>query len=198
MKRTLLFILAVFFVSALLASGYLLYQKVINQDQAQKRIEENKNQNKQMSLSSIAFADDSNIPDKYTCKGENISPPLTISHAPSNAKSLAIIMDDPDAAKEPSGNGQTFDHWVVFNISPAIAKITENSSLSGSNLGNNSFGRTKYGGPCPPTMEHTYVFKLYALDKKLDLKDGASRTEVEQAISGHIISQAQLTGRYAK
>ena len=198
MKKALLVVIGIAFTSFVLTSAYIMYQKIVEQNKEQKMVEDNKSKRKQMALSSIAFIDDSNIRDKYTCKGENISPPLTISGVPPNTKSLAIIMDDPDAANEPAGNGRTFDHWVVFNISPSITKITENSSMSGSNLGTNSFGRTKYGGPCPPTLEHTYVFKLYALDIKLGLEDGASKTEVQNALAGHILSQAQLTGKYKK
>ena len=143
-----------------------------------------------LSLSSPAFAEGGDIPAKYTCKGKNISPPLAINNVPADTKSLALIMHDPDA---PAGD---WLHWTVWNIEPGTNKISENSVPAGAIQGQTSFGKIGYGGPCPPSGTHHYVFTLYALDKSLDLKSGASRAELEQAISGHDIGHTTLTGLF--
>ena len=149
-----------------------------------------------MKLTSSAFLDGGIIPSKYTCEGKNVSPPLEISGTPSHAKSLVIIMDDPDvpASVRPD---KMYDHWVVYNLSPNIHKIEESAPPFGT-LGKNTGGKNGYTGPCPPDREHRYFFKLYALDKELDLNEGATKKEVEHAMHGHILKQTQLMGRYEK
>lgn len=142
-----------------------------------------------MKLSSV-FEEGQRIPDKYTCKGEDISPPMIIEGVPEGAKSLVLIMDDPDA---PNGN---WDHWIVFNMMPSTELIEEGENVGKG--GKNSWGRDDYGGPCPPSGTHRYIFKLYALDIELSLEEGVSKQEVEAAIEGHIIDQANLMGVYSK
>ena len=149
-----------------------------------------------MHLTSPAFKEGGIIPSVYTCEGKNINPPLEISGVPANAKSLCLIMDDPDvpAFVRPD---RMYDHWVVFNMPSNLHKIPENSIPHGIQ-GKNTSGQNQYIGPCPPDREHRYFFKLYALDKMLDLKAGAAKHEVEKAMQGHIIAQCQLMGRYEK
>ena len=144
-----------------------------------------------MKLTSPAFQNNAQIPSEHTCDGRDLSPPLSISGVPSNAKSLALVMDDPDA---PVGN---WDHWIVFNISPSASQMPKGTEPKGV-AGKNSWGRTGYGGPCPPSGTHRYLFKLYALDAALNLPEGATKKELERAMQGHIISQAQLMGTYIK
>jgi len=142
-----------------------------------------------MNITSPAFEHNQMIPAKYTCQGEDIAPPLAISDWPEATKSLALINDDPDAP------GGTWNHWIVWNITPAGA-IGENT-VPGVQ-GKNSWGRNDYGGPCPPGGTHRYFFKLTALDTELDLKEGASKDELERAMKGHILAEAELIGLYAK
>jgi Raf kinase inhibitor-like YbhB/YbcL family protein len=152
----------------------------------------------QIQLSSTAFKEGGAIPVAYTCDGKNISPPLSWASVPQSAQSLALIVDDPDA---PSG---TWVHWVVFNISPTLGSLSEGVSSSGSQdafgtPGTSSFRKSGYGGPCPPKGKpHRYFFKLYALDILLGLKSGASKTDVEKAMQGHILAQGQLMGTYGR
>jgi Raf kinase inhibitor-like YbhB/YbcL family protein len=149
-----------------------------------------------MHLKSPAFKEGGIIPSVYTCEGKNISPPLEIGDAPKEAKSLVLIMDDPDvpAFVRPD---RMYDHWVVFNIPPSTHKIAENAPPSGIH-GKNTAGKNQYTGPCPPDREHRYFFKLYALDKMLDLPAGATKRQVEEGCKGHILSHCQLMGRYEK
>jgi len=145
-----------------------------------------------MIISSPAFRDKEKMPSKYSCDGENISPPLEIVEVPEAAKSLVLIVDDPDA---PMG---IWIHWLVWNINPAITKIGENSLPPGAKEGITSFGRPDYGGPCPPSGIHRYFFKLYALDKMLELDQSAKKEALEQAMKGHILAQAELIGLYER
>lgn len=149
-----------------------------------------------MKLSTRAFSPNGIIPSRYTCEGENINPPLEISHVPEKAKSLVLIMDDPDVPHDLRADGM-WDHWILFNIDPATKEIRENSSPSCQH-GKTTFGHTRYGGPCPPDREHRYFFKLYALDMKLELASGSAKKEVEKAMEGHILAQTHLMGRYEK
>lgn len=155
-----------------------------------------------MKLTSPAFSAGEKIPPKYTCDGGNISPPLKFEQVPANAGSLVLIMDDPDIPEEvrQSRGINVFDHLVLFNIAPTTDSIKENSSVG--IPGKNGRGDNKYTGPCPPPQyqpqEHRYFFKLYALDTTLNLKEGATKAEVEQAMQGHIIAQAELMGRYER
>lgn len=147
-------------------------------------------------ITSPAFVHETEIPLQYTCDGEDTSPPLEWSAPPSGAASLALIVDDPDA---PMG---TWVHWVIYNL-PAEARglpagITPDAELpDGSRQGNNSWPKLGYGGPCPPSGSHRYVFKLYALDAVLDVRPGATEQQLLQAMEGHILAEAQLMGTYA-
>lgn len=145
-----------------------------------------------MDISSKVFGHNQIIPKLYTCDGEDINPQLTISDVPKQAKSLVIIMDDPDAIKPA---GKIWDHWIVFNIPPDTIEISEGQEPQGIH-GLGTSGNYDYHGPCPPDAVHRYFFKLYALDTMLDLKEGASKTELEQAMQGHIIDRAELIGLY--
>ncbi len=143
-----------------------------------------------LSLTSSAFSSNGNIPVKYTCDGEDASPPLQVSGVPSTAKSLVLLVDDPDAV---GVAGKVWDHWVVFNIDPSTREIGENQKVGTS--GSTSSGNSKYEGPCPPA-QHSYSFRLYALSKTLDLQEGATKDQVESAIQGSILAQTELIGKY--
>ncbi|MCH7568135.1 MAG: YbhB/YbcL family Raf kinase inhibitor-like protein [Nanoarchaeota archaeon] len=145
-----------------------------------------------MELKSSAFNQGEKIPVKYTCDGDDFSPPLEISGVPENTKSLVLIVDDPDA---PVG---TWVHWVVWNIQPKITKIEENTVPVNAIEGINDFGKHNYGGPCPPSGTHRYFFKSYALDKTLELDNNAKKSDVENAMRGHVIEQATLIGTYSR
>jgi len=149
------------------------------------------NYNTNMILSSTAFENNGRIPKEFTCDGADLSPPLSISDVPKNVKSLALIMDDPDA---PSG---TFTHWTVWNISPDKSQFAKGEKISFQE-GKTGFGKTGYGGPCPPYGTHRYFFKLYALDSMLNIGDGAARKDLEQSMSGRIMAQATLVGKYSR
>ncbi|MCL5666597.1 MAG: YbhB/YbcL family Raf kinase inhibitor-like protein [Patescibacteria group bacterium] len=145
-----------------------------------------------MKIESQAFKDGENIPAKYTCDGEGVNPPLEFGNVPAEAKSLALIMDDPDAP------GKTWTHWLVWNIDPAVSRIAENSVPEGAMQGQASSGQNNYGGPCPPSGTHRYYFKVYALDAKLDIPSYSDQAALEQAMDGHIIGQAELVGLYSR
>ena len=145
-------------------------------------------------LESSAFSNGEEIPKKYGYKNGNVSPPLKISGLPQETKSLALIMDDPDAM---GAVGKIWVHWLMWNIEPGIMEITEGSSPSGSIEGKTDFGEINYGGPAPPDKRHTYVFKLYALNSKLDLPKGSTKDQLEQAIKNKILDEVILTGTYA-
>jgi Raf kinase inhibitor-like YbhB/YbcL family protein len=144
-----------------------------------------------MKITSSAFQEGANIPSKFSCDGANTSPPLQISDVPSEAKSLVLIVDDPDA---PSG---LFTHWTVWNISPQTSTIAEGNTPKGMH-GTNDFGKSGYGGPCPPSGTHRYYFKIFALDRELDLPFGAKRGQLDAAMKGHVIAQGELIGRYLR
>jgi Raf kinase inhibitor-like YbhB/YbcL family protein len=146
---------------------------------------------KDMELSSPSFENGETIPIKYTKKGENISPPLIFSNVPENAKSLVLIMDDP------GGPLITFVHWLVWNIPPNTTKIMEREKIIYPQ-GKNTLRKHGYVGPCPPFGTHRYFFKLYALDKTIDLEPGANKKKLERAISKHIIAEAKLIGNSKK
>ena len=147
-----------------------------------------------LQLTSSAFSHGDEIPRKFGYKNGNISPSLTIDKIPSNAKSMALIMDDPDAM---GAVGKVWVHWVMWNINPTTIEVKESMTPSGSVEGMTDFGEVGYGGPAPPDKRHTYVFKLYALDSILDLPEGSTKSELEKAMEGHIIEQATLEGTYA-
>jgi Raf kinase inhibitor-like YbhB/YbcL family protein len=148
---------------------------------------------KAMQITSPAFNEKESIPTKFTCDGESISPPLEITGAPENARSLALIADDPDA---PMAGG--FVHWVVFNINPGTKEIKENSVPQDGVEGTTSAGQPGFVGPCPPSGTHHYQFKLYALDNMLDLNSSAKREDVEKAMEEHILDKATLVGLYKR
>jgi Raf kinase inhibitor-like YbhB/YbcL family protein len=151
-----------------------------------------------MKITSTAFEHEAMIPSKYTCDGQDISHDLSWTGVPEGAKSLVLINDDPDA---PVG---LWVHWVLYNIPPHSTGLPEGvdkktpSLPDGSVQGTNSWGRTGYGGPCPPGGTHRYFFKLYALDTVLDLPPGAKKDAVEKAMKGHVLAEAVLMGRYAR
>lgn len=145
--------------------------------------------NSNLRVRSLAFTQGGQIPPKYTCEGENVNPPLKISDLPANTKSLALIVEDPDA---PRG---VYDHWVVWNIPPSEG-IAENSQPGVS--GKNSFGNTGYGGPCPPSGSHRYFFKVFALDNDLDIQAGSDKKALKEAMKNHVIASGELMGHYQK
>lgn len=144
-----------------------------------------------MKLTSPAFQDGCEIPYLYTCDGADINPELRIEEVPLGTKSLVLIVDDPDATR-----GIPWEHWLVWNIEPTIATIKENSVPEGAVEGRTSFGRNGYGGPCPPkgSKPHRYMFKLYALDKMLDLDPDSDKLALEKEMEGHVLDQALLIG----
>jgi hypothetical protein len=143
-----------------------------------------------MKISSPAFAEKSKIPKRYTCDGENTSPPLIIADVPAGAASLALIVDDPDA---PAG---TWVHWVVWRIDAGTREIKAGSLPAGAVQGVNGFRKNNYGGPCPPSGSHRYFFKLYALDAALNLGPEATKADLERAMKGHVVAEARTMGRY--
>jgi len=145
-----------------------------------------------MNITSLAFLPNEKIPSKYTCDSENINPPLTFSQVPKEARSLVLIMDDPDAP------GGTFTHWVVFNIPPATIAILEDSVPEEALQGLTDFGKVGYGGPCPPSGTHRYFFKLYALDEILNIPEGSKKEEVEKAMEGHVLESVETVGLYGR
>jgi len=142
-----------------------------------------------LNVSSPAFKDKDAIPARYTCQGQNVNPPLAITDIPEGAKSLVLIIEDPDAP------GATFDHWVVWNIRP-VGLIEENTAPGVQ--GANSTGKNAYMGPCPPSGSHRYFFKIYALDSMLDLPPGSDKKAVEKAMKDHILGEGKLLGLYEK
>ena len=144
-----------------------------------------------MKITSSAFQDGANIPSKFTCDGADTSPPLQIADIPSQAKSLALIVDDPDAP------GGLFTHWTVWNIPPQTSAVGEGGAPKGVQ-GINDFGKSGYGGPCPPSGTHRYYFKIFALDRELNLPSGTKRNQLDAAMKGHVVAQGELMGRYAK
>lgn len=145
-----------------------------------------------MTLTSPAFADGAAIPSKYTCDGADSSPPLAIAGIPAGTRSLALIVDDPDA---PVG---TWVHWVVWGIPPETREIAENRLPAGAHQGRNDWKRNSYGGPCPPSGTHRYFFKLYALDIPLAIGADSTKKELERAMAGHVLVHVELKGTYRR
>lgn len=150
-----------------------------------------------MQISSPAFATNASIPPVYTGEGSNISPPLSWDNVPEDAKSLALIVDDPDAP-DPAKPKKTFVHWVLYNIPPTATGLGEGdqSLPAGTRQGENDRMQTFYTGPMPPIGRHRYFFKLYALDTKLNFEDEPTKAELEKAMQGHILAKAELIGTY--
>ena len=150
-----------------------------------------------MIIKSSAFVEGGMIPSKYTCDERDISPPLEWKDVPAGVKSFALICDDPDAP------GGIWVHWVVYNIPSNISRLEENikpepGAKNTMLQGSNSWSRTGYGGPCPPSGTHRYYFKLYALDEMLSLKPGMSKMQLLDAMKGHVLAEAQLMGKYKR
>ena len=143
-------------------------------------------------ISSSIFEDNGNIPGKYTCDGSNVNPPLKIENVPPETKSLVLILDDRDAPKG------AYIHWILWNIRPDTKEIKENSVPEGAVQGITDFKKRKYGGPCPPSRAHRYIFKICALDTRLDLNPDSTKKDVEKAMKGHVIAEAQMTGRFKR
>jgi Raf kinase inhibitor-like YbhB/YbcL family protein len=154
-----------------------------------------------MELVSPAFAPKGEIPTRYTCEGEDLSPPLRWSGVPASARSLALVVDDPDAP-DPRAPRRTWVHWVLYGIPPSATGIEEGAELedlpAGTRIGKNDWGRTEYGGPCPPVGRHRYFHKLYALDVELGELRSPTKAELEQAMEGHVLAKAELVGTYEK
>jgi Raf kinase inhibitor-like YbhB/YbcL family protein len=152
-----------------------------------------------MKLTSTAFNHNSEIPRTYTCQGGDISPPLSWNDVPSNAKSLALIVDDPDAP-DPAAPKRVWVHWVLYNIPISTSGLDEGirNLPAGAKDGTNDWGRTGYGGPCPPIGRHRYFFKLYALDCELPDLGKPNKAALEKAMQDHIVAQAELIGTYQK
>lgn len=152
-------------------------------------------ENQDMKIGSTVFEPNQLIPAKYTCDGENINPPLQWSEVPEGTVSLVLIMDDPDVPRSIKPDG-IWDHWLIWNIPPETTEIREGEEPVGV-LGKNTGGNFGYQGPCPPDREHRYFFKLYALDKTLDLvRETTTKKDLEAAMRGHILAQTELMGRY--
>lgn len=150
-----------------------------------------------MKIKSPVFKHNGKIPPIYTCDGENYNPPLEICEVPSAAKSLVLIMDDPDVPSFVRPD-QMYDHWILFNIPPHTSKIEEKASPPPGIEGCNTSGTYDYTGPCPPDRQHRYFFKLYALDTLLTLRPGSTKKEVEKAMAGHILEECHLIGLYER
>lgn len=148
--------------------------------------------NNNMKISSPAFLNGELIPSKYTCDGENINPPLLIENVPAEAKSLVLIVDDPDA---PMG---TWVHWTIWNIDPNTREIPENTVPQGAVEGKTSFGKPGYGGPCPPSGTHRYFFKIYALDSLLNLPSTSDINDLKKAMQNYILDKGEFFGKYKR
>jgi len=154
-----------------------------------------------MKLSSRAFSEQGEIPSLYTCQSKDVSPPLGWSGLPEGTKSLALILDDPDAP-DPAAPKRTWVHWVLYAIPPTAAGLDEAMTSArlppGTHEGTNDWNRTGYGGPCPPIGRHRYFFKLYALDAPLGDLGPVRKADLEKAMEGHVLGKAELVGTYQK
>jgi hypothetical protein len=175
-KKLVLFLFCIFAGVAIL---FLLKNKSVTQKLTMKII-------------SSAFEHNTKIPRKYTCDGENVNPPIHFLEVPDDAKSLVLIMDDPDAP------AKVWVHWVVYNINPQTSEVKENSIPQDGIEGMTDFGKPGYGGPCPPSGTHRYFLKLYALDTALDIPRNATKQMVEEKMQDHIIDKAELISLYSR
>lgn len=183
MKKINLFLILIIIALGL---GFVFKHKNIDQKEDFVNIKEGN-----MKLTTV-FANNESIPSKYTCDGEDATPELTISDVPKDAKSLVLIVDDPDA---PMG---TWVHWLIYNLPVSTTKINAKNLPQEAKQGMTDFGRVGWGGPCPPSGTHRYFFKLYAIDKALDLPVGVTKSQLEQAIKDHIIEKTELIGLYKR
>jgi Raf kinase inhibitor-like YbhB/YbcL family protein len=151
-----------------------------------------------LTVNSSAFTEGGGIPARYTCEGQDVSPPLAWSGLPAGTKSLALIVDDPDAP-DPKAPKRTWVHWVLYDIPPTATSLPEGGALpSGIREGRNDWGRKGYGGPCPPVGRHRYFHKLYALDTVLGDLGEPTKAQVEKAMEGHVLAEGRLMGTYEK
>ena len=154
-----------------------------------------------LTLSSTAFSAGQAVPKKYTCEGDDRSPPLAWSGAPAGTRSFALVVDDPDAP-DPAAPRMTWVHWVIYNIPASTTTLAEGSSSgslpAGAVEGRNDFGRVRFGGPCPPVGRHRYFHKLYALDAEMPAGKALDKPALEAAMKGHVLAQAELMGTYQK
>jgi Raf kinase inhibitor-like YbhB/YbcL family protein len=178
--------------------GFVLHAPATHLSAMAQKISSKRKEDSVFQVRSNAFRHEGNIPPRFTCEGDNISPELTWTAAPQGTESFALIVHDPDA---PRAGGYT--HWVVFNIPATVTHIAENAPKdgklpSGGIQGKNDGGSLGYTGPCPPSGTHRYHFHLYALDKELNLNAGADKASVERAIHGHVLAEAECMGRYRR
>lgn len=154
-----------------------------------------------LTIVSPAFSDQGDIPSRHTCEGDDISPPLSWSNVPDGTKSLALIVDDPDAP-DPNAPRMTWVHWVLYNLPSTVRELPEGVLRevlpTGTKEGQNDWKRTGYGGPCPPIGRHRYFHKLYSLDTVLNDLGTPTKSELERAMEGHILARAELVGTYQK
>lgn len=186
-KRWLFYFLAIDVVLIVVAVSVLLYRHPAPGMEALADFNRNR-----MRIVSPAFAQDAAIPVEFTCDGKNVHPPLVVTGVPENAKTLALVVDDPDA---PFG---TWTHWLVWNAPASTIEMTAVKLPTGAVEGTTSFGKPGYGGPCPPAGTHRYFFKLYALDVALDLTPAADAKALDAAMEGHVLDKAGLVGRYGR
>src|SRR3954462_14801388 len=153
-----------------------------------------------LTITSAEFEQGGEIPARFTCEGDDISPPLAWSQTPARARTFALIVDDPDAP-DPAKPQRVYVHWVLYNIPASLNKLAENTAKGaipkGASQGSNDWGKQTYGGPCPPIGRHRYFFKLYALDTQLALNN-PTKADLEKAMEGHVLAQTELIGTYAK
>jgi Raf kinase inhibitor-like YbhB/YbcL family protein len=152
-----------------------------------------------LSITSEAFEAGGEIPRKYTCDGEDLAPPLAIDGIPDGVRSLALIVDDPDAP-DPAAPQRVFVHWVLYDLPPAATALPEGpgEAPAGARAGTNDWGRTRYGGPCPPIGRHRYFFKLYALDMALGDLEAPTKARLLEAMEGHVVARTELMGTYRR
>ena len=154
-----------------------------------------------MSITSPVFRHESAIPQRYTCEGDDVSPPLVFDGVPTAAASLALIVEDPDAP-DPAAPKRVWVHWVMYNLPPATKELRESVRMTdlptGARVGKNDWSKAGYGGPCPPIGRHRYFFKLYALDIVLPDLELPTKAALEKAMQGHVIAEAILMGTYHK
>lgn len=179
----------IFFCLVMLGLGIYYGQNFLHSSKVK---EFNQTQITSMQLTSSAFKHEQSIPSQYTCDGEDINPPLTVTEVPEEAESLVLIVSDPDAPNK------TWIHWTMWNINPDQQKIEQDSVPQGVVEGQTDFGQSGYGGPCPPSGSHRYFFKIYVLDQELNLAPGVNKEQLEEAMTGHIIDKAILMGTYSR
>jgi len=184
-------------IQGLLIVAVLIFFSLVLMDTNLLHAEENMT----LTLKSSAFDNGSAIPSRYTCEGEDVSPPLTWAGVPETARSLVLIVDDPDAP-DPKAPKMTWVHWVLYNLPPDISGLPEGITSAGLPPGTveglNDWKRSGYGGPCPPIGRHRYFHKLYALDKVLEVINTPTKAKVEAAMNGHVIAQTAFVGTYQK